>query len=234
MSAGSVTIEWCGETLVLFHERAVWWPREETLLIADPHFGKAATFRVAGIPVPETSHDDDIKRLSGILTTTGAPRLVILGDFLHARAGRSAGVLAALAAWRARHSPVEVVLVSGNHDRHAGPLPDEWRIACVNGPWRLGPFHCRHEPCEDTGAPVLAGHLHPSFRLAGRGGLSLKAPCFHFAERVAVLPAFGTFTGNHAVKSSSGDRIFLVGPDSLGEIPRHSSRIRPAQKSQVK
>jgi DNA ligase-associated metallophosphoesterase len=229
MSAASVAIEWCGETLVLLHERAVWWPREKTLLIADPHFGKAATFRLAGIPVPETSHDDDIERLSRILAATGAPRLVILGDFLHARAGRSAGVLSTLAAWRARHSSVEMVLVRGNHDRHAGPLPDEWGISCVNGPWQLGPFHCRHEPLEDATAPVLAGHLHPSFRLSGKGGLSLSAPCFHFAERVAVLPAFGTFTGNHVVKPAAGDRIFLVGPDSLGETLRHSPRANPAR-----
>ena len=229
MSAASVTIEWCGETLVLLHERALWWPREETLLIADPHFGKAATFRLAGIPVPETSHDDDMKRLSGILASTGAPRLVILGDFLHARAGRSTGVFSALAAWRARHAAVEIVLVRGNHDRHAGPLPDEWGIACVNGPWPLGRFHCRHEPWEDAAAPVLAGHVHPSLRLAGRGGLSLSAPCFHFAERVAVLPAFGTFTGNHAVKPGSGDRIILVGPDSLSEAPRHSPQFKQAR-----
>lgn len=219
MNAAKVTIEWCGETLVLLHERAVWWPGAETVLIADPHFGKAATFRSAGIPVPETSHDDDMERLSGILATTGAPRLVILGDFLHARAGRSPGVLSALAAWRGRHAAMEVVLVRGNHDRHAGPLPEEWGITSVNGPRRLGPFYLRHEPCEDAAAPVVAGHIHPSFRLSGRGGLSVSAPCFHFAKRLAVLPAFGAFTGTHSVSPAPGDRIFLVGPDSLFETP---------------
>ncbi len=226
----NVTIEWCGETLVLLHERALWWPREETLLIADPHFGKAATFRMAGIPVPETSHDDDLERLSGVLATTGAARFVILGDFLHGRTGRSAGVLSALAAWRARHSAVDIVLVRGNHDRHAGSLPEEWEITCVNGPWRLGPFHCRHEPCEYAAAPVLAGHLHPSFRVVERSGLSLSAPCYHFSRCVAVLPAFGTFTGTHSVRPNPGDRIFLVGPDSVGEAPPHSPRHRQEKR----
>jgi hypothetical protein len=34
-----------GEKLGLFAERAIYWPARSTLLVADPHFGKAATFR---------------------------------------------------------------------------------------------------------------------------------------------------------------------------------------------
>lgn len=213
-----VTLEWGGESLTLLHERALWWPAEKTLFIADPHFGKAATFRFAGIPVPETSHDDDLKKLSFILTHTAAQRLVILGDFLHAKNGRSEELFAALHAWRERHSGIEMVLVEGNHDRHAGALPGELRITCVKGPWTLGPFHCRHEPQEAVELPVLAGHIHPAFRLSERIGGSIHSPCFHFAPRLAVLPAFGSFTGTHSIRPSQGDRVFLVGEDSVLEI----------------
>ena len=41
-----------GETLLLFPERAALLAQTQTLLVADPHFGKAATFRSSGIPVP--------------------------------------------------------------------------------------------------------------------------------------------------------------------------------------
>jgi DNA ligase-associated metallophosphoesterase len=212
-----VTLEWGGVTLTLLHERAVWWAAEKTLFIADPHFGKAATFRLVGIPVPETSHDDDLKRLSRILMMTGAQRLVILGDFLHGKAGRNEGMFAALSAWRERHAEMQVVLVEGNHDRHAGALPEELRIECVKGPWALGPFHCRHEPEEDEGKHVLAGHLHPAFRLSDRMGTSVRAPCFHFSARLGVLPAFGAFTGTHGIRPVKTDRVFLVGEDAVIE-----------------
>ena len=34
-------IVWAGEELLLLPERLVWWKRERTLFMADPHFGKA-------------------------------------------------------------------------------------------------------------------------------------------------------------------------------------------------
>jgi uncharacterized protein len=41
--------------IVLLPGRAAWMPATRTLLVADLHLGKAATFRHAGIPVPEGS-----------------------------------------------------------------------------------------------------------------------------------------------------------------------------------
>lgn len=214
-----VTLQWGGASLTLLPERALWWAAEKTLFIADPHFGKAAAFRFAGIPVPETAHEDDLERLTHLLALTGASRLVILGDFLHAKTGRNEAMFAALRAWREVHAAVEMVLVEGNHDRHAGALPEELRIICVKGPWALGPFHCRHEPEEDAGACVLAGHIHPAFRLSDRMGGSLRAPCFHFSTRLGILPAFGSFTGCHVVRPSPNDRVFLVGAEAVIEVP---------------
>lgn len=220
MRSGDVMLEWGGVSLTLLPERAVWWAAEKTLFIADPHFGKAATFRFAGIPVPETSHDKDLERLSHLLLMTHAQRLVILGDFLHGKTGRNEAMFASLAAWRARHAETEIVLVEGNHDRHAGALPEELQIPCVSGPWHLGPFHCRHEPQEDPEAPVLAGHIHPAFRLSDRMGDSLRAPCFHFSARVGILPAFGSFTGTHGMRQQPNERVFLIGPDAVIEVGR--------------
>ena len=51
---GDVAVAVAGETLLLLPERAAFWPREKTLLIADPHWGKAGGFLMGagGIPVP--------------------------------------------------------------------------------------------------------------------------------------------------------------------------------------
>jgi len=40
----SAVADVAGERLVLLAERAAYWERARTLLVADPHFGKAAAF----------------------------------------------------------------------------------------------------------------------------------------------------------------------------------------------
>lgn len=211
-------IEWAGETLHLMPEKAIWWEREKTVLIADPHFGKASAFRFAGIPVPETTHDDDLEKLSAILDKTAATRLVILGDFFHARTGWTAPIFDTLVQWRERHLSVEMILVEGNHDRHSGRFDSRLRIECVHGSKKIGPFHCVHEPIEIPECFVLAGHVHPSFYLKDRAGSGLDQPCFYFGQRLAILPAFGSFTGTHCVKAGKGDRIFAVGPEAVIDV----------------
>lgn len=213
--ARGLTIEWAGEALTLLPERALWWPRTRTLFIADPHFGKAAAFRFAGIPVPETMHADDLTRLADIVARTAAERLVILGDFLHSRTGRSDATLDALAEWRPPDAALEVVLIMGNHDLQAGPPPREWNVQCVAEPWALPPFQCCHQPQENAAGFVLAGHVHPAYRLSERFGATISAPCFLFSEKTAILPAFGSFTGTHAVHPAASDRVYLVGDDEV-------------------
>lgn len=211
MKKGALEILWAGETLTLLPERALRWAREETLFIADPHFGKAATFRFAGIAVPEASHDEDLERLEKIVRQHGAKRLVVLGDFFHAKTGRSEATLAALKKWRERHNELEIILVIGNHDRHAGCPPDEWEIKCVKEPWSLPPFSCFHHPPKQSCVGfALAGHIHPSFELYERSGLSARSICFYFQERLAILPAFGNFTGTHTIQPKRGEKIFLI------------------------
>src|SRR5690606_18769940 len=116
------------------------WDRERTLFIADPHFGKAQTFRSAGIAAPERSHGADLVILTELIEQTGADRLVILGDLLHSRSGVRQTVLDALAGWRSRHQALDLLLVRSNHDRSSGDPPDTLRITCVDPGERLGPF----------------------------------------------------------------------------------------------
>lgn len=203
-------VDVAGEELWLSAERCIWWPARRTLIVADLHFGKAASFRALGVPVPEKTTDQDLARLAHLIATTGAGRVVLLGDLLHARHGRSAELMDAVGAWRARHAGVEMLLVRGNHDRRAGDPPKEWRIACVDNGHVEAPFVWRHEPEEDDRGYVLAGHIHPAATMFGRGG-GLRAPCFWFGSRVGVLPAFGSFTGMKPVRPKRGDGVYVVG-----------------------
>ncbi|MDT8306489.1 MAG: ligase-associated DNA damage response endonuclease PdeM, partial [Anaerolineae bacterium] len=157
-------MEVAGERLAVLGERALYWPARETLLIADPHFGKAASFRANGIPVPDGTTGGTLARLTSVLAQTAARRLICLGDLLHARAGRSEQTLATITAWREQHPDLDWLLVRGNHDRHAGDPPAAWRVRCVDQPCRQRPFVLRHEPALSDDGYVLAGHVHPAAR----------------------------------------------------------------------
>ena len=141
-----LAIEVRGERLHLFPERAVYWERTKSLLVADAHFGKAATFRAASIPVPRGTTMEGIARLDSLVNATGAARIVFLGDFLHARAGRAPETLSAFQRWRETHAGVRFVLVRGNHDRQAGDPPSELGVDCVDAPLVESPFVLAHHP----------------------------------------------------------------------------------------
>jgi len=64
----------------------------------------------------------------------------------------------------------------------------------------------------DDGRARIAGHEHPCIGVHGATD-RLRLPCFHFAPDTAVLPAFGAFTGMHAVRRVPGDRVWAVVDD---------------------
>jgi DNA ligase-associated metallophosphoesterase len=209
-----------GVRLQLLPGRAAFAPDERTLLVADVHFGKAASFRRLGVPVPSGTTAETLAALDALLDGTRASRLVFVGDLLHAARGRTAAVVEVVAGWRARHADVDMLLVRGNHDRRAGDPPPEWRIDAVDAPWPLaGRLVVVHEPEPVAGAYAVAGHLHPAVVIGGRARDRLRLPCFHFGAQVGVLPAFGAFTGAHVVVPAPGERIFAVADERVVEVP---------------
>jgi DNA ligase-associated metallophosphoesterase len=209
-STGAVNVDVCGEALELLPDRVVHWRAKSSLLVADPHFGKAATFRAAGIYVPEETTTATLSRLDAVIAETGARRIVFLGDFLHAREGRHPATFDAIGIWRAKHESIAMLLVRGNHDRRAGDPPASLQIECVDGPHIEQPFAFAHHPVPVAGAYVLAGHIHPGARLRGAGRESARVPCFWFGREIAVLPAFGEFTGLATIEAHPGDRVWVT------------------------
>lgn len=214
-AAGDLRVAVAGEALVLMPERALFWEREEALIVADVHLGKAASFRASAIPMPGGTTTEALARLSSALARSGARRLVLLGDFFHAKSGRADRTLSTIASWRERHSSLEILLVRGNHDRGAGDPPAEWRFDCCDEPCFESPFAFRHHPGEEPGGYALAGHLHPAVNLEGAGRQSERLPCFFFGPRAGLLPAFGAFTGTARVRPGRGDRVYVVAGDEV-------------------
>jgi DNA ligase-associated metallophosphoesterase len=206
--------ELCGQRLEPRADRTLFWVDARSLILADPHFGKVETFRAFSLPVPG-GVDESLTRLAVALDDTKAERLVVLGDFWHARAGRTKEVCVQLARWKADRPSLVLELIRGNHDA-AGLPPIGW------GDWHTElhdpPFVFAHYPEPSAGGYTLAGHLHPGVLLFGRGKQRLKLPCFRFAERVGVLPAFGGFTGLAADMPRLGERVFAVAEGRVIEV----------------
>lgn len=213
--------------MVLLAQRAAWLPLAATLLVADLHLGKAAAFRAMGVPVPETTTAATLRRLDALIDALGPVTLCVLGDLLHAPASQAPVVVEALAAWRARHARVRVVLVRGNHDVRAGDPPPHCGIEVVEEPWRHAGLALRHEPLARRASPgaghCVAGHLHPVVRLHGRGD-ALRLPCFWVRDDATVLPAFGEFTGGSEIEAIATDRVFITDGAQVHEVPHTAGR----------
>jgi len=217
----SATVTLAGETLELCAERAAYWPRHRTLLVADPHFGKAASFRALGVRVPRGTTEGALSRLDGLVARLAPERIDFLGDFLHAREGRNGETFRVLAEWRARHGGIAMRLVRGNHDKRAGDPPSDVGIECVDGPVIEPPFALAHHPTRVEGAYVVAGHVHPCAVLVGPGRQRERLPCFWLGQHAGVLPAFGEFTGCVEVEPEDGDAVWVVASD---EVTRFEAR----------
>lgn len=223
--AHSITLP-CGAVLWLLPQRAVWWPAARMAFVADLHFGKAATFRRAGLAVPHGTTADNLARLDAVLATTGAAHLVFLGDFLHARSGAADALWQQLLPWRERHAQVQMTLVRGNHDLHAGDPPPRLALSIVNEPWQPHadiPLLACHHPQMAVGHTVLAGHLHPTLRLRGTGRDVVQAPCFGWGNGQLILPAFGAFTGTSPEALAGTWARFAVTPGRVVAIPAQFS-----------
>lgn len=220
MSARPLAVDLGGVSFDVLPDRALFWRARRILVVADVHLGKAATFRALGVPVPHGTTTGNLERLSRLIDRVAPASVVFLGDLLHAKEALGPRVVASLAAWRERHGEVAMILVEGNHDAKAGELPAGLNIERVDEPWRLDGIVFRHHPVADATHFVLAGHMHPAVVLRGRADDAARLPCFWLRDRVAILPAFGDFTGGAPITREPGDRVFAIADDRLFEIPQ--------------
>lgn len=220
MADGTVTAEsviLAGETLALLPQRAAWWESAKTLFVADLHLGKEATFRAAGMPVPDQT-ERLLCRLSWLVEHYNSSRLIVLGDLIHSRRGRCEKTFELITNWRRSNSDLSVELIRGNHDKASGDPPKEWQIVCRQEPFPCQPFVLCHYPEAVGESPGLAGHLHPAVRLTGRGRDLLKLPCFLLRREMLVLPAFSEFVDGANLKLLDGDRVFGICDNAVHEL----------------
>ncbi|MEQ1930492.1 MAG: ligase-associated DNA damage response endonuclease PdeM [Parvularculaceae bacterium] len=198
-------IELCGEKLLAHPMGALFWPAQETLIVADLHFEKGSAYARRGVFLPPYDTRTTLKRLI-VLCRRFNPRAVIsLGDAFHdgeaeARIDKEdAELLTGLVAAQ------RWTWILGNHDA----APPKAFAGAASIEERLGPLVFRHEPLRGAARGELCGHLHPSARIKTESG-SQRRRCFAADGSRMVLPAFGAYAGGLNILDAAFDRVFAA------------------------
>ncbi|HEU4821130.1 MAG TPA: ligase-associated DNA damage response endonuclease PdeM [Qipengyuania sp.] len=198
-----VPLSFAGEELLLTESRALYWPRERALLVADLHLEKGSFFARHGQPIPPYDSRETLERVAIAIRETGARRVITLGDNFHDAGGaarlepHACGMLAALT------KAVDWMWITGNHDigKHGavaetncgGTLVEELELAGMI---------LRHQAKPGETRPELSGHFHPRIQLTVERRRIVR-PCAVVSANEGpdgrpsgrmILPAFGAFT----------------------------------------
>lgn len=205
-----------GEELVLSPKRAIYWPAEKLLAIADLHIGKGAHFRKNGIPVPGQVQNADLQRLEELIEEFLPERLLIVGDMFHHAANSDTDVFKE---WRFRFGGLKLQLVLGNHDVYQAHLADDIGVEVFANMLDIKPFRFVHDYEAECELYCISGHVHPGVQLAARAKQSLRLPCFVLNDKNLVLPAFSGFTGLDVSKANvAGNRYYAIGDNKIFEL----------------
>lgn len=190
-----VPVSFAGQEMLLVDGRALYWLREQALLVADLHLEKASWYAQDGQMLPPYDSRETLERVADAVKHSGARRVITLGDNFHDDEGTSrldpyaAGMLEGLT------RSLDWVWITGNHDEgmhrtFGGELASELEI---------GGIVLRHIAKAGETRPELTGHFHPKVRVNVRNR-HISRPCgviSRGSERGdrMILPAFGALTG---------------------------------------
>lgn len=187
---------------------ALYWPREETLIVADLHLEKGSAFAARGQFLPPYDTAATLRRLDEACARLSPKRVIALGDSFHDRAAEERLSAPDHATLARRIAAQEWVWVLGNHD----PQPPKSLGGLVAEEIAIGALTFRHEPIEAPASGEIAGHLHPVASIRARGR-RLRRRCFATDGARLVMPAFGAYAGGLDVLDAAFAPVFRGGFD---------------------
>jgi DNA ligase-associated metallophosphoesterase len=207
-----VPFSFAGETFRATPDGALFWPAQNTLLVADLHLEKASWFALAGQFLPPYDSHATLSALGAAVDRTGATRLYCLGDSFHDRFGCDRLPISARALLTELTGKLDWTWIVGNHDpgfadHCGGHIEDEVE---------LGAIVLRHEAVRGDPRPEMSGHYHPKLRVHLRGRL-VSRRCFVLSPTKLILPAFGALTGG----------LDAHHPEILGSVGNNAAALVP-------
>jgi uncharacterized protein len=195
-------------------DRALYWPAQQAVLVADLHLEKASWFAERGQMLPPHDSHETLSRIAVIIEQTDAQHVWCLGDNFHDDDGPermpspARDLLASLCNTTTWH------WIVGNHDAQlpSGIGGEVLAEAELDG------VILRHEADPNDPRPEISGHFHPKYRAQGaRGGVTRA--CFVAHETKLIMPSFGSLTGG----------LYADHPAISAAMARPSAALIPAR-----
>ncbi|HEX4236475.1 MAG TPA: ligase-associated DNA damage response endonuclease PdeM [Xanthobacteraceae bacterium] len=190
-----------GTTLVADPAGALYWPDERLIAVTDLHLEKGSAFATRGVLLPPYDTTATLARLARLIELYSPALVVALGDSFHDGGGPARMPEVSRTALTVLQRGRDWLWLAGNHD----PDPPHGVGGRVAAELAIGPLTFRHEPSPYPVDGEVAGHLHPSARVAQRGrGVARR--CFAADAKRMVMPAFGAYAGGLNIR----DRAFVA------------------------
>jgi metallophosphoesterase superfamily enzyme len=199
---------------------ALWLEKQRTLVVADLHWGYAASHQASGNLLPFWGDEELAARLRALIADYAPAEVIWLGDCLHTLAGREP------AENFLRSSGTPITIVCGNHDRR-------WQIPRGDDQSPAAPhptsvtrgdfvFHHGHLAVAiPDGAREIVGHHHPALAWSDRAGGRIKLPALIASPRRLILPAFSPWAGGAPWNPVADDEtIFAIAPKRIFAVSR--------------
>ncbi|MGH7957366.1 MAG: metallophosphoesterase [Opitutaceae bacterium] len=192
---------------------ALWLPAEGVLVVADLHWGYAASHRARGNLLPWWGDGEIEQRLEALLGDYHPAEMIWLGDCVHAAEG------AARAEAFLRRSPVPITALAGNHDRR-------WRSAVQASAVRGSYFfhHGDTTPAQPPACVEVIGHHHPAVSWGDGAGSRLKLPALVVSARQLILPAFSPWAAGSpwSVNPERKETLWAIAPTRIFPVSRNN------------
>lgn len=200
--------------------KALWIPKQKTLIIADLHIGYEEDLNSQGILIPRIQFGDMKREIEMLLNDLKPKTIVINGDLKHEFGGISSQE------WREALEILDImsknckkiVLIKGNHDNMLEPIAKKRGL-------ELKQFYCIEKenicilhgdkiPVNDEvhkAKVLIIGHEHPSISL--REGMKIeKYKCFLLGKwhgkKLVIMPSFFPYIEGLDIRNE--DRISVM------------------------
>lgn len=202
---------------------ALWLARYRLLVVADLHWGYAASHQAQGNLLPAWGDDELARRLHGLIEDYRPVEMIWLGDSLHTLEGR------APAEQFLRSNTTPTTILAGNHDRRwkinlvgTGGNDEQPGLAtsCTRGDFF---FHHGHLALPTpTDCMEITGHHHPALAWSDGAGGRLKLPALVASSRRLILPAFSPWAAGAAWNPllAADETLFAVAPKRIFAVSR--------------
>jgi uncharacterized protein len=208
-----------GQAFAVVGGKALYWPAQNALIVADLHLEKASWFAARGQMLPPYDSLATLQSIAALVEATQARQLWCLGDNFHDSGGAKRLEPASRRLLTALAEQLDWRWIIGNHD----PALDGDIGGTVVEEAEVSGLILRHRALPGETRPELSGHFHPKYHGQSRNRKVSRA-CFVLSATRLILPAFGSLTGGLAADHT--EIMDVVGPAATALVATQGRLLR--------